>query len=133
VDKPVIESELLAALQQQLQLEWVAELAVPAWTEPEAGAPLPGEAARRLLPLARLGHRQGLVQALERLGDELPSRHATTLAALRQLVQRGAYAELLRQLQATLAADEADEDDDTEDGDNNPAAPATEPVNENPT
>ncbi len=76
VDKPVIESELLAALQKHLQLEWLAELRVPGWAPPEPPAPTPGalpaDFVSTLTRLARLGHAQGLRQALERLATEHP-------------------------------------------------------------
>jgi CheY-like chemotaxis protein/anti-sigma regulatory factor (Ser/Thr protein kinase) len=39
VDKPVIESELLTALQKHLQLEWVAELPVPGWAAARLAPP----------------------------------------------------------------------------------------------
>src|SRR5574343_1919031 len=67
VDKPVIESELLAALQKHLQIEWVADLRLPGWAAPEtpadAAAPaaaLPPDYTATLTRLARLGHAQGL-------------------------------------------------------------------------
>ncbi|MBC7994046.1 MAG: response regulator [Rhizobacter sp.] len=68
VDKPVIESELLAALQRHLQLEWLAELAMPAWTGSvvsEVTEPLPASLVGDLVRLSRLGHVHGLRVALD--------------------------------------------------------------------
>jgi len=102
VDKPVIESELLAALQRVLQLEWVAELAVPSWMPSASGGfELPEEHARTLVRLARLGHRQGLVLALERLVHEHPDCAAAAGEA-RALVERFAWNELIERLQRSL-------------------------------
>jgi signal transduction histidine kinase/CheY-like chemotaxis protein/purine-cytosine permease-like protein len=103
VDKPVIESELLVALQRHLQLEWVAELTLPGWV-PLVPAPappkaLPDEHAATLIRLARLGHVQGLHLALDRLADEQPAL-ASQASALRVLVERFAFDELAEQLQA---------------------------------
>ncbi len=102
IDKPVIESELLAALQRVLQLEWVAELAVPSWMPAASGGfELPEEHARTLVRLARLGHRQGLVLALERLVHEHPDCAAAAGEA-RALVERFAWNELIERLQRSL-------------------------------
>jgi signal transduction histidine kinase/CheY-like chemotaxis protein/purine-cytosine permease-like protein len=106
VDKPVIESELLALLQRLLQLEWVAELALPHWVPlaPPAGAadaPLPEEHARTLLRLARLGHAQGLKLALDRLAQEVPAC-AALADELRVLVDRFAWTALSDRLSAQL-------------------------------
>src|SRR5204863_4022882 len=75
VDKPVIESELLTVLQRHLELEWVAELAVPSWAPPDSAqpptaAPLPRAHAQALLRLAQLGHTHGLQCALDELVGE---------------------------------------------------------------
>ncbi len=103
VDKPVIESELLAALQRVLQLEWVAELALPSWTAGASqGLEIPEEHARTLVRLARLGHRQGLVLALERLVLEHPGC-ADAAGEARALVERFAWNELIERLQRSLA------------------------------
>ncbi|MEK8051065.1 ATP-binding protein [Ideonella sp. DXS22W] len=117
VDKPVIESELLAALQKHLQLEWVAELTVPGWAPPElppagpaAPAPLPDDFAATLTRLARLGHAQGLRQALGRLASEHPEC-ALQADALRELVDRFDFPALLAALQRVR--DDADADGDT--------------------
>ncbi len=109
VDKPVIESELLAALQRHLQLEWVAELAVPSWAPAALPRPvrLPDEHARTLVRLARLGHRQGLLQALEALGQQHPDCSAQA-AMLRVLVDRFAWNELIDQLTRALDVTDAE-------------------------
>ncbi len=106
VDKPVIESELLAVLQRELELEWVAELALPSWRPadsmpPDAPTRLPVEHAQRLLRLARLGHAQGLQRALDALAAE-HADCASRVADLRGLVERFAWDELVVQLTASL-------------------------------
>ncbi|MES2888265.1 MAG: ATP-binding protein [Pseudomonadota bacterium] len=106
VDKPVIESELLAVLQHHLQLEWVAELAVPSWAPPEPApvdraALLPLKQLQALLSLARLGHAQGLQRAL----DALALDHADCMAevvVLRALVARFAWEDLIERLSTAL-------------------------------
>ena len=105
VDKPVIESELLAALQRHLQLEWVAELRAPGWATaalPGAvnappAAPLPAGQVEVLTRLARMGHAQGLHQALDRLVQQHPGS-ADAVAPLRALVERFDFAALLQRL-----------------------------------
>jgi signal transduction histidine kinase/CheY-like chemotaxis protein len=106
VDKPVIESELLAVLQHHLELEWVAELAVPSWAPAQAtplgsGAALPPEQAQALLRLARLGHAQGLQRAIDVLAREHPECVAEVVV-LRALVARFAWEELIERLSAAL-------------------------------
>jgi signal transduction histidine kinase/CheY-like chemotaxis protein len=94
VDKPVIESELLVALQRHLQLEWVAELPVPVWAPqaPETPAPgaLPAEFGATLIRLARIG-----------LAQAHPAC-AAQAARLRTLVDRFAFDELIEQLAPAL-------------------------------
>jgi len=103
VDKPVIESELLAVLQRHLELEWVAELTVPAWPSVEpVAAPaiveaLPPDVAQDLLRLARLGHAQGLQRQLDELLAAHPALGAR-VAALRELASRFAWPELIASL-----------------------------------
>jgi signal transduction histidine kinase/purine-cytosine permease-like protein/ActR/RegA family two-component response regulator len=99
VDKPVIESALLEALQQYLALEWVAELPVPGWVPPAPSQPqrVPGEYLATLTRLAKLGHAQGLQQALDRLLADHPGC-ASEADALRRQVERYAFGELIEQL-----------------------------------
>jgi CheY-like chemotaxis protein len=106
VDKPVIESELLAVLQRELELEWVAELAVPSWTAaaPPASSPaaaLPTGHAQALLRLAHLGHAQGLQRALDALVRE-HAECAAQAADLRELVAQFAWRELVDRLGGAL-------------------------------
>ncbi len=100
VDKPVIESVLLVALQQHLGLDWLAELPQPGWVPPNVVPPqrLPGDYLATLMRLARLGHAQGLQQALDRLAQDHPTC-AAQAAALRMHVERYAFADLIDQLQ----------------------------------
>ena len=103
VDKPVIESELLAVLQRHLELEWVAELTVPMWTPaeplaaPSTGPALPPELAQGLMRLARLGHAQGLQRELDALQAAHPLL-AARVAGLRELASRFAWNELIATL-----------------------------------
>ena len=108
VDKPVIESELLVALQRHLQLEWVAELPRAEWAPPPDTpiAALPPEFASALTRLARIGHAQGLQQALDRLGQDQPAC-LEAVASLRALVDRFAFAEVLEALAPALDAADA--------------------------
>jgi CheY-like chemotaxis protein len=106
VDKPVIESELLAVLQRHLELEWVAELAVPSWSPPQlpvpgTAAPLPRAHTQALLRLAQLGHAQGLQRALDALVREHP-QHEPQAVALRALVARFAWDDLIAQFSTEL-------------------------------
>ena len=109
VDKPVIESELRAVLQRELELEWVAELALPSWAPTALPRPvrLPEEHARTLVRLARLGHRQGLLLALQRLVEEHPAC-GNQAALLRVLVERFAWDELTEQLTRSLNETDAE-------------------------
>ena len=108
VDKPVIESELLKVLQQHLELEWVAELALPSWTAPALphAVRLPAEDTRALIKLARLGHRLGLHQVLDRLVEQQPS-YEVQAAMLRVLIDRFAWNELVDQLSLSLDLSDA--------------------------
>jgi len=105
VDKPVIESELLDMLQRHLQIEWLAELALPNWALAGGGAgsatALPGELVGRLIRLARLGHRQGLQAALDDALRRHPSGRAE-LQALQGLVERFELDALLDRLTQAL-------------------------------
>ena len=62
---------------------------------------LPEEPARTLIRLARLGHRQGLQQALVQLVEQHPECEAQA-AMLRVLVERFAWNELIDQLGRSL-------------------------------
>jgi len=100
VGKPVIESELLHALERHLHLHWVTqplEPRVSGWTAPDGppavrarrhGPPrLPVELASEMLRLARLGHLMGLRDALARLLEARPDLQPDC-ARLQQLVNR---------------------------------------------
>jgi CheY-like chemotaxis protein len=99
VDKPVIESALLVALQRHLALEWVAELPVPGWVPPAAplSQRLPDEYLATLGRLARLGHAQGLQQALDRMVSDHPA-FGPQADALRLMVDRYAFGDVIEQL-----------------------------------
>ncbi len=106
VDKPVIESELLAVLQQHLELEWVAEFAVPSWAPAESApvdsdAALPPDRAQALLRLARLGHAQGLQRALDALATD-HRECVGEVVVLRAMVARFAWDDLIERLSAAL-------------------------------
>jgi CheY-like chemotaxis protein len=87
VGKPVMESELLDTLGLHLNLEWVVQQAVPAppphapvadhdaTLAAEAGS-LPDELVAELNRLARMGHIQGLSQALQRMNTDHPEHRA---------------------------------------------------------
>jgi signal transduction histidine kinase/CheY-like chemotaxis protein/purine-cytosine permease-like protein len=114
VDKPVIESELLVALQKHLQIEWVAELLLPGWAPPPLPAAadlaaLPADFAASLTRLARLGHARGLHQALDQLVQAHPACTGRA-ALLRGLVERFDFTELLEQLRSAPAPDDEQED-----------------------
>jgi CheY-like chemotaxis protein len=114
VDKPVIESELLAVLQRHLELEWVAELAVPAWTvhapvpaatvvaEPLA---IPTDQLQTVLQLARLGHARGVQNALDALVAHNGALEPQ-IGPLRACAARYAWGELIEHL--TKALERAD-------------------------
>jgi len=105
VDKPVIESELLAALQRHLQMEWLAELALPTWatsgsSDVNHAAPtpnLPAEVTGELIRLTRIGHMQGLRQALDAALLAHP-RCEVQVMRLRVLLDRFDLEGLLEQL-----------------------------------
>jgi CheY-like chemotaxis protein len=103
VDKPVVESQLLDMLERHLQIEWVAELAAPVWTQGYARGPmaLPEEHASELMRLARLGHMHGLKRALDELEHAHPECRAEA-ARLRALAERFELDALIDQLNQTL-------------------------------
>ena len=91
VGKPVIESELIAALERHLGLEWLVHTPAPPVrmdAPPQPGAiALPEEARAELLHLAQIGHVRGLQQALDRIATERPEL-AAACTQLRGLVSR---------------------------------------------
>ncbi|CAL61625.1 putative two-component sensor kinase (C part) [Herminiimonas arsenicoxydans] len=90
VGKPVLESELMLALQGQLGLKWVytglAEQRPSAGILPEQLA-FPQPVITQLLQLTRMGHVTGLRCALDRLAAADPSLH-TSCAVARALLDR---------------------------------------------
>jgi signal transduction histidine kinase/DNA-binding NarL/FixJ family response regulator len=109
VDKPVIESELLKVLQTHLQIEWVAELALPSWATAVTPRPvrLPQEATSELIRLARLGHLQGLHKALDAIEAAHPPC-AADCKALRGLLERFELDAFLDQITRGLVATQAE-------------------------
>ena len=112
VDKPVIESELLDALQRHLQLEWLAELAMPAWTGSvvsDVEASLPAQLVGDLMRLARLGHVQGLKAAVDAALRTHPEC-APELQRLAELVGRydleGVLEQLVKNMQGRASEEE---------------------------
>ncbi len=113
VGKPVIESELLQALEQALQLEWVRDN-TPLAPSPAAGfgpsdphdcvAALPDELREDLTRLARSGQAAALRERLRRARAELPAQ-AGTLAQLQACVDRFDFDALAAQLRGSQAAD----------------------------
>ncbi|WP_201740920.1 ATP-binding protein [Acidovorax sp. BoFeN1] len=96
VGKPVIESELLQALERALELEWVRDntplslgLDAPADTKSpnDTLATLPDELREELTRLARSGQAAALRERLRRARSELPG-HAATLALLQASADR---------------------------------------------
>ena len=105
VDKPVTESQLLEALRRHLQIEWVAELALPAFVAASATGPvqLPPEHASELVRLARMGHMHGLLRALDELEHAHPECRADA-ARLRVLAERFELDEFLDQVRLGLTS-----------------------------
>jgi CheY-like chemotaxis protein len=92
VAKPVLESELIAALHRTLGLEWRAAGAVVLPVEPSDNAStgrldLPDRVRTDLLRLARVGHVRGLQTALDGIAAADPSL-AAACTRLRGLVSR---------------------------------------------
>ncbi|MDI3380119.1 ATP-binding protein [Xenophilus aerolatus] len=91
VGKPVIESELIAALERHLGLEWLVHTPAPAVRMDAPPTPgtiaLPEDARAELLHLAQIGHVRGLQQALDRIAAERPDL-AAACTQLRGLVSR---------------------------------------------
>ncbi|URI07026.1 ATP-binding protein [Aquincola tertiaricarbonis] len=118
VDKPVMESELLAQLQKHLQIEWLAELALPHWAAGGLPAPtavpgmpaLPPGVLGELLRDARLGHVHGLQRTLDNALRSHPDC-ALEIARLRQAVDRYELDALADELAGQLRT-ETDDDDE---------------------
>jgi signal transduction histidine kinase/CheY-like chemotaxis protein len=92
VGKPILESELLATLQQHVGLRWALPAAAAPLPAPDgetdAGTPAPTwpeEVRDELTRLVRLGHVGGLYRALDRIAAEDPPR-ARACQRLRALV-----------------------------------------------
>ena len=96
-------------LQRHLQIEWLAELALPNWAAAEAaGAPgqsgataLPAELVGALIRLVRLGHLQGVQAALDAATALHPTAQAE-LRAMRLLAERFELDALLDRLTQAL-------------------------------
>ncbi|MEC5216609.1 signal transduction histidine kinase/DNA-binding NarL/FixJ family response regulator [Actimicrobium sp. GrIS 1.19] len=88
VAKPVLESELMAALQRHLGLEWATADVLP---QPVAATvadcAMPAHARAELIRLTRLGHVHGLQRLLDRYEHDEPAL-AAACARLRTLVSR---------------------------------------------
>jgi signal transduction histidine kinase/CheY-like chemotaxis protein/purine-cytosine permease-like protein len=100
VAKPVLESELMAALQRHLGLEWVTAGVVPITAPTSAAGELLAlleDDRAELIRLARLGHAHGLHQLLDRLTADNPAL-AATCAQLRDFVSRYELESLLDHL-----------------------------------
>ncbi|MEI8170289.1 MAG: ATP-binding protein [Rhodoferax sp.] len=102
VSKPVLESELMAALQRHLGLEWkAAGASVPVEPiTPQAGEArwqLTEDARTELIHLVQLGHVHGLHRLLDRLSAENPSMTAH-VQHLREFVSRCELESLLDHL-----------------------------------
>lgn len=90
VGKPVLESELMDALQRHLGLEWVTSdvLPIPVSVSPAGELlKLPEDARAELIRLVRLGHVHGLHRLLDRFVAEDPTLVASC-AKLRGFVSR---------------------------------------------
>jgi signal transduction histidine kinase/CheY-like chemotaxis protein len=91
VGKPVLESELMNALQRHMGLEWVTSVVspMPLAADPyEESLPgLPEEARYGLIRLVRLGHVHGLHRLLDRIAAEDPALTANCVR-LRGYVSR---------------------------------------------
>jgi signal transduction histidine kinase/CheY-like chemotaxis protein/purine-cytosine permease-like protein len=76
VGKPVLESELMQALQQHIELEWIRSNDQPAPTSVDItgeNLKLPAEARSELIRLIRLGHLHGLHRLLDGLVVQDPT------------------------------------------------------------
>ena len=94
VGKPVLESELVSVLGRFLRIEWItagvsgAELTLTMEPEPDpVREPLPAALREEIAPLLRIGHVQGLLDAIDSFGRNEPS-HGELVARLRAMVLR---------------------------------------------
>ena len=100
VAKPVLESELMDALQRHLGLEWVNSgvLPIPTPISPEGDTRrLSDDARAELIRLVRLGHVHGLHRVLDRFTADDPTL-AATCKKLRGFVSRCELESLLDHL-----------------------------------
>ncbi|QHI98538.1 response regulator [Xylophilus rhododendri] len=116
VGKPVIESELLSALERALALEWVRE-PMPQELAPQPPAPsgallsaLPEELRENLARLARLGQAAELRESLRQAQARWP-RHAQALRLLQDCADRFDFETLARLLRE---AEDTDNETETE-------------------
>jgi CheY-like chemotaxis protein len=115
VAKPMMESELLDALQHALALEWLTEQA-PAATPVSfvrhrvTGLPLPEDLREELQRLARQGQAAALRQRLWQAQTAEPA-HAATLALLQSCADRFDFQTLIEYLRDTAELTEDDIDD----------------------
>lgn len=90
VGKPVLESELMDALQRHLGLEWMTSGVLPVLLSSSPAGEvlhLPDDARAELIRLVRLGHVHGLHRLLDRFTAEDPTL-AASCARLRGFVSR---------------------------------------------
>jgi signal transduction histidine kinase/CheY-like chemotaxis protein/purine-cytosine permease-like protein len=100
VGKPVLESELMDALQRNLGLEWVTASTPPTIMNPPLNntrLAIPDEAREELVRLVRLGHVHGLHRLLDRFTADDPAM-ADRCRQLRVLVNECDLESLLDQL-----------------------------------
>jgi signal transduction histidine kinase/CheY-like chemotaxis protein len=110
VGKPIIESELLQALERALQLEWVRDNTPLQWVEPivkdsALTAPqlpdpqsLPQDLKETLQRLARLGNAAALRETLRTALAEQPRQHIATLQHLQERVAQFDFETLCSEL-----------------------------------
>ena len=107
VVKPVLESSLCTVLQKHLQLTWTfaampppppVATPLPATTDAALATPSP-EAAEHLLQLARIGHLQGLEDALEELLELRPDL-SDFVETLRPLTHALRFNDIIARLEA---------------------------------
>ena len=114
VGKPVVESELLAALGQALQLEWTRDPTpqappLPPRSQSTVSLPLPPDLREELMRLARQGQAAVLRQRLNQALEDLPG-HTGTLTTLRACSDRFDFQALI----ALLNPPSEQSDDDTD-------------------